>query len=86
MITVKDESNYAVQVGITHENNGMLEQGGVSGRVVRVNKNNIGMPADANLNDVINDSGATWQDRIIEYVRSNNWYGDQTLVNGQIIR
>ena len=83
---ITNESDYAVIVEINHQRDGMVEQGGVCGRVVRVNKKNVGMSPTDKLDDVINDSGCTWSDLIIEYVRSKNWYGDQTVKNGHIIR
>ncbi len=86
MIIVKNESKYAVLVDVTHERDGCLEQGGIAGRVVRVNKHNVGMPANAALTDTINEHGTTWEQRIVEYVRSKNWYGDQTVKNGHVIR
>lgn len=85
-IEITNNSPYAVTVAITHERDGCLEQGGVCGRVVRVNKHNVGMPRKAALSDTINEHGATWAHVLIEYVRSRNWYGDQTIHNGHIIR
>lgn len=86
MITVTNESERTVMVAINHDRDGCAEQGGVCDRLVRVNKHNVGMPTTAALTDTINDHGTTWEHRIVEYVRSRNWYGDQTIRNGHVIR
>jgi len=75
-----------IVLDITHEQYGMLEQGGWSDRRVLIYYASIGMPRDAKLDDVINEYGTTWHDMAWEYARETNWAGDKVLRKGHIIQ